>query len=827
MKNLAQDLRFALRQLRKSPGFTLTAVLTLALGIGAATAIFSVVDGVLLQPLAYPDSGRLVVVWERVRLLEKLFPYTGANPRHARIWQDQSTAFSALTLLQQNSAGITLGNHLGNDHPRFVGRLIAQPNLLEVLGIQPALGRNFLPEEGVKGHENVVLISWNLWQSLFHGDPEVIGRWLKLAGTPRQVVGVLPKDFYFPKPNELAAAPEAHQMPDTEIVSPLAIDTNNFGWNSDYGNYVALGRLKPQVTVAAAQAELDTLAKNIARQIPPDQLDGDPAGALATYVQPLKEVIVGRTTRSVWLLFAAVLSVLLIACVNLANAQLARFVARDREAALRSALGASAWSLLQSAVAEASILSLAGGLLGVALANLAVRHFARFAQFAIPRSEAVALNTNVLALSVVLTVGATFLCGALPALRFLRIRPQQALQTAGRSSASGASRTSHLLRRWLIGGQVFACTTLLLLAALFARSLLHLLTSDKGFSSSHVVVASVTFSGTASTDSERARFDDGVLDQLRSLPGVQSAALVSAILLDGESWIDGVVRTDQTSHQATQANYRWISPDYFATLHQHLLHGRDLEARDRTLKSALISEATAKAVWPNLDPIGRQFSRNETTYTVVGIVADARNNSLREAPVNVVYLPYWDNPPYASFFLVRSAQSFPDTALLASSVRKAIWKVNPDATIAAIRSLDAKIGDSLAPERIETTLLAAFGAAAFLLALLGIYATLSYSVESRTPEIGIRIALGATRKNVYFVTLQEAVAPVALGLGLGWIASIGIGKAVAALLYGTAPTDPAAALAILCVFAFAAFAATFLPCRRAARIDPMAALRSE
>jgi predicted permease len=818
MKNIPQDLRFALRQLKKSRGFTLTAILTLALGIGATTTIFSVVDGVLLKPLSYRDSGRLVVVWERVRFLQKLFPHVGANPRHEQMWQEQSTDFTNLTLVQQNTVGITLGN----DHPQYVGRLVAQPNLLDVLGVQPALGRNFLPEESVPGHENVVLISWNLWQNLFHGDPGVIGQSLKITGSPRQVIAVLPKGFYFPKENELSPDAVTSELPETEIVSPLAIDINKgFGWNSDYGNYVVLGRLKEGVTVAAAQSQLDTISQNIARQIPANQLDGDPTGALATYVQPMKEVIVGRTTRGVWLLFAAVLSVLLIACVNLANAQLARFVARDREAALRSALGASAWSLVQSSLAEVCILSVTGGVLGVVLAKLSVQHFVRFAQIAIPRTGAIEVNAGVLALSVLLTVGATILFGALPALRFLRVRPQQALQGVGRSLGS---RRSYLLRRWLIGTQVFACTTLLLVTGLFARSLMHLLNSDKGFSTGHVVVASVNLQGKAFTDSERARFDDGVLDKLRSLPGVKSAAVVSMMLLQGESWVDGVVRHDQAGHEAALANYRWISPDYFATLQQKILEGRDLDARDRTLKNAVISEATAKAVWPNQDALGRQFSRNGNFFAVVGVVADARNNSLRAAPVNMVYLPYWGDPPIGNVFLVRGTQ---DTALLAGSVRKAIWDVNAEATIAGIHTLDSQVSDSLAPERIETSLLAAFGGAAFLLALLGIYGTLSYSVEARTQEIGIRMALGATREKVYLVTLMEAVVPVVAGLALGWIASVGVGKGLASLLFGTVATDLTVAMIVICAFALSAVGATFLPCRRAAMIEPMEALRTE
>ena len=320
MNNLGQDLRFALRQLRRAPGFALTAILTLALGIGATTAIFSVVNGVLLKPLAYRDSGRLVVVWERVRFLERLFPYAGANPRHAEMWQRQGSDFADLALLKSVTSGVSQGD----DHPRYVGMMMAQPNVLDILGAEPMLGRKFLPEEATAGHEKVAIISWKLWQSEFGGERDVVGRMLKVGGTPRQIVGVLPKAFYFPKPNELAASVQAQEAPETEVVVPLVLDMNNFGWNSDYGNYVALGRLKPGVSVAAAQAQLDTVAQDIVRQMPADQLDGDPRGALATFVQPLKEVVVGRTTRSLWLLFAAVFSVLLIACVNLANAQLAR-----------------------------------------------------------------------------------------------------------------------------------------------------------------------------------------------------------------------------------------------------------------------------------------------------------------------------------------------------------------------------------------------------------------------------------------------------------------------------------------------------------------------
>ncbi len=818
MQSILQDLRYGLRQLRKSPGFSLTAILTLALGIGATTALFSAVDGVLLKPLAYRDSGRLVAVWERVRFLEKLFPVVGPNPRHADIWQHQATAFSDMSLLQANSAGISRGP---GDHPAFVGRLVTQINLLDVLGVQPFLGRNFRPDEATDGHQNVAIISWRLWQSLFNGDRDTIGKTVQIAGASYQIVGVLPRDFYFPKANELASASIARQMPEIELISPLVIHPDQFGWNSDYGNYVVIGHLKPAITVAQAQEQLNVLANDIARQVPANQLDGDPHGALAAYVQPLKEAIVGKTAARLWLLLAAVASVLLIACVNLANAQLARFAARDRESAVRSALGASSARLLQSALAEVCLLSLAGGILGIVLAFAAIHWFSQYAKLAIPRTGAISINLGVLALSVALTVGASLIFGVLPALRLLRIRPQQVLQGTGRATGS---RWSNELRRWLVGAQVFFCTALLLVSGLFAKSLVKLSTFDKGFSTDHVVAADVLLQGKEFTDESRTSFNDGVLAKLRSLPGVQSASLSSAMLLEGETWIDGVNPTEGSNQAHALANYRWIGPEYFTVLEEKIVAGRALNEHDRGTRNAVISEATARAVWPDRDAVGRQFTRNGKPSTVVGIVADARNNSLRAAPVNMVYLPYWDNPRSSVYFLVRGSQEPP---ALMESVRSTIWSYNPNVTIARVHTMDSQLSDSLAPEHLETAILVAFGAAALLLALLGIYGTLSYAVEARTQEVGIRMALGATRQSVYRLMLATILAPVASGLLLGWVASLGIGRSLAALLYETATTDPGVIAPVIGLFIVAAAAATFVPCRHAAMVEPMQALRTE
>jgi predicted permease len=380
------------------------------------------------------------------------------------------------------------------------------------------------------------------------------------------------------------------------------------------------------------------------------------------------------------------------------------------------------------------------------------------------------------------------------------------------------------LRTWFIGLQVFGCTALLLVTGLFAKSLWNLLTSDKGFEAGHVVIAQVNLTGKTYDKNHRIVFDDAVLQNLRTLPGVRSAGLVSAMPLEGESWIDSIRRADRPEGNAPLANLRWVSPGYFETIREPLVAGRLFENRDRNLESAVISQSAAKAAWRGENPIGRKLKHHEFTYTVIGIVADARNNSLKQAPVNMVYLPYKDNPPSATFFMVRSAQA---TNLLIPSVRKAIWSYDPDVTIARVKTLDSQVADSLSPERFQTTVLTAFGIAALLLAMLGVYGVLSYVVAGRKREIGVRMALGATRRNIYGLTMGEATIPVFAGLIGGWMTSILVGRVVEKLLYSVGAVDVSVTVTVAVLFLMAAAAAAFLPARRAASVDPMEALRSE
>jgi predicted permease len=407
-------------------------------------------------------------------------------------------------------------------------------------------------------------------------------------------------------------------------------------------------------------------------------------------------------------------------------------------------------------------------------------------------------------------------------LRLLNADPQASLQQS--SNRSIGSRQGNRLRRWLIGLQVAGCTALLLVTGLFSKSLLHLLGEKKGFDTSHIAVAEVRLTPQSyGTDQSRINFDDAVLANLRAIPGVQSAAMVSAMPLGGESWIEGVQRVDKPNLETPLINFRWVSPGYFETTRQRLVIGRFFEERDRNLSNVVLSEGEAKALWGGGDPIGGQVKIEGRVFTVIGVVADSRSTSLKTPPARMAYVHYKDRPPFPSYFLIRAANA----GALASAMRQAIWKYDPEVTIARVKTLDAQLTDSLATERFETLVLLSFGAAALLLAMLGIYGVLSYSVVTRKQEIGVRMALGATRAKIYALTFAEAGAPVFAGVIAGLAASLLAGRAIQTLLYGTQAVDAPVILMVTGLFLLSAAAAAFLPARRAASIEPMEALRSE
>ena len=817
-----QDLRYAFRTLRKSRGFAATAILTLALAIGASTAVFTVVDSVLLKPLAYRDSGQLVAAWEGVRSIGETA--VGPNPRHVDLWQKRATAFTGLTFLHQMSMGLALTG----EHPTLIGTVVCYPNLFDILQVQPLLGRTFNAEDGIPGHDNGVILTYSFWQDRFHGDPGAIGKTIRLGDVSREIVGILPASFHFPSGSVLRPFHRANESvsaaPEPSVFIPAALDMTKFMWNGNYGNWVTLGRLKPGVGIAQATAQLNTIQEQVV-QDPANYYDRKP-GALTASVQPMQEAIVGNSKTGLWLIMFAVMGLMLIACLNLANAQLSRALARSREAAVRTALGAAKWRLVWSALAENLLLASIGGAAGVLLASAGLNLFLRGTPIGLPRLSEVHLNRSVLMFSILLTFGASLLSGLLPALRLVASGPQAGLQQSNNRSLG--SRQSHQVRRWLIGLQVCGSTALLLITGLFSKSLLHLLHEDKGFETASVAIADVRLTPQAyKTDKSLIAFDDAVLQNLRAIPGVQTAALVSAMPLDGQSWIDSVHRIDKPDLETPLINFRWVSPGYFEATRQKLVAGRFFEDRDRNLHSVVLTEGEARTLWPNADPIGGQVKIEGRTFTVIGVVADSHTTSLKAEPTRIAYAHYVDRPPNTAYFAVRAANAAPGAEALLSAVRQAIWKYDPEVTIARVKTLDAQLIDSLATERFQTIVLVSFGAAALLLAMLGIYGVLSYSVETRKPEIGVRMALGATRGKVYALTFAEAATPVIAGVVTGLLASLLAGRAIRNLLYGTQLVDPPVILIVTALFLLSAAAAAFLPARRAASVDPMEALRAE
>jgi predicted permease len=818
-ETLLHDVRYASRMLRKSPGFAATAVLTLALGIGASTAVFTVVDCVVLKPLSYSDSGRLVAAWERVRFLGD--GPTGPNLRHLDIWRREAKSFSGLTVLRQGAAGLTLGN----GYPQWVGTVTSAPNLFDVLQVKPLLGRTFLPADGTSGRDRVAILTYGIWRNLLGGDPGVVGKTIRLGDVPREVVGVLPQSFQFPNRNALRSfhsKQTASSVPQPAIFIPAVIEPESVGWNSDYGNWVALARLNPGVTVKQADTELNLLAARILEQMPAGQRDTRP-DALGATVQPLQDVIVGDSRTGLWFLLAAVIGLMLIACVNLANAQLSRTLSRHRDTAVRTALGAPRWRLVWNSLVENLVLAMIGGSVGVALAVGGLSLFRRFAPIDLPRLAEVHLNTAVLLFAVALTVGSSLLFGLLPALRLLRTDPQEFLQHGNQRSLG--SRQGRRLRTWLIALQVFGCTVLLLVTGLCSRSLLYLIHQDKGLDTRNVALAEVNLPRqTYGSAENRIAFIDGVLRNLRAAPGVQTAGMVSAMPLEGESWIDGIRRLDRPQQQGATVNLRWVSPDYFTAIRARLVAGRFFEERDRKLSSVVISEAQANSLWPGENPIGSQVRIARRQFTVIGIVGDSRNTSLKTPPVKMAFLHYADLPPYSTVFAARSDQSA--NALL-SNMRQAIWKHAPGVTVAKLKAMDSQVNDSLATERFQTSVLLSFGISALFLSMLGIYGVLSYSITVRKQEIGLRMALGGTPGKVYRLTMGEVGGPVLCGLVAGLLASVLVSRVIQKLLYGVAAVDPVVMASVAALFLTAATVAALLPARRAARVDPIEALRSE
>jgi putative ABC transport system permease protein len=615
-----------------------------------------------------------------------------------------------------------------------------------------------------------------------------------------------------------------------EILSPLAPGKNDLANDQWDYNWSVIARLKPGVRPAQARSELDALQK---------------AHSLATHapihegisIAPFAEDVTSDYSAAIWLLFASIGGVLLIACANLANLQLARAVAMDRESAVRAALGASRAQLLWARLMESILPALTGGIAGIALAYLGVKLLVvALAPADVPRLNEVQVNLPVLLFAAALSVLTALLFGILPALRSLRVDPQAALQV--HSVRTGDWKQSSATRSLLVVCEVACTLTLLVVTGLVLRSFSTLLTQNRGFDSSHVTAAQVDlyspqYGDTLPTaDAAKTAFIDRALESLRQIPGVQAAGMTSRLPLTGEAWVDSLNRADHpaSDQERPQINVRWISPGYIAAMRMPLVEGRDMSNADRNtgIVPALISEKVAKAAYPGEDPLGKKIlayggGPPDRTYTIVGVVSDARENGLRNS-TPIVYVAYWGNPPWTVSFLVRGAQP---VAALIPEVRRVIWSIDPQVAIPVLKSLDAQVSDSVATDRFQTIVLSAFGAAALLLALLGVYGVLAYGVSLRQQEFGIRIALGSDKAQLMLLVLRQATWPVLSGSTAGLILAFAVTRWLRSLLYETQPLDPLVISASLLLLAITAVFAAVLPARRAAEVDPVEVLRAQ
>lgn len=826
MQSLVQDFRYALRQLHKAPGFTLTALLTIALAVGAVTAVFSVVNGVLLQPYAFRDPSQIVVWRESIQEIQNVTPLLPDNYRHYLNLKAHANSIQDAAIMQNPVFSISTGI----DHPQMTEGMTVSPNFFSVLRVTPFLGRAFAADEAQGGRDREIILTWGAWQRLFHGSPSVLGSTLRVNGEAQNIVGVLPKSFRFPVMSVMPGEATHGSTERYEIFKPLVPTPSDLTANDAEFNYVVVARLKPGVSVQQAQSELDGIEKATAAA---DHLEIH----LSVIVEPFAQEITGNVSKPLWLLLAAVASVLLMACVNLANLQIARGMARDHETALRSALGAGRGRLFQSVLAENLLLGLGGGLGGIFLARFGQRLFVLIAA-TLPRLNEVHLSAPILASALGLSILTSLGFGILPALRSLRVAPQSALQSNSTrfSSPKGAVRT----RRLLVAFEVACSVTLLIVVGLITRSFSHLLTQERDFSSQQVAMARADLSDSRYSSGEGLPSDPGsdagslardsmidrTLDKLRSMPGVQSSALINVLPLTGDTEVNALVRPDHPLPEGLLplANRRFISPGYFRTMKIPLLAGREFTEADRkNPRVVIVSDKTAKAVWPDESPIGRTIQHWGRFYTVVGIAGDARINDLkRNAPV--FYLPYWDFPPTNAVFMVRSSRTI---EALGPEMRQAIWSIDPDISIPTVVSLDSQVDESVATEKFQTVILSSFGGAALLLAVLGIYGVLAYSVSLRTQEFGIRIALGSSRARLARQVLLDASYPLVGGIALGLLGAALTMRWVRSLLYETSTADPWAIGLSIAVLMGAALLASVLPARDAASIDPMRVLRGE
>ena len=801
MSGLRQDLRYAVRQLRKSPGFAVVAVLMLALGIGANTAVFSVVDQVLLHPLPYPDSDRIA------RFTETFQGEDGyTSPANYLDFLSQNQVFSDMAASRGWQGNLSAG-----DRPERVRGTMATPSFFSLFGVKPILGRGLEASDAQPGYDHVVVLGYGLWHRYFAADRAIIGRAIQLNGEQYTVVGVMPPNFSVDEYGEL-------WLPSPWVVPthPLAPDNDPRPFRDRY--YLDVwARLKPEVTMQQARADLGTIGHRLEKEYP------DSNDKTGVSLLPLHEYLVGDIRPVLLVLLAAVGVVLLISCANVANLLLARATARAKEISIRTTLGASRRRLLRQLLTESVLLALVGGVLGLVLAVLGVPSLLALSPPDIRQFTQIGISREVLGFSILASVISGVAFGVIPALQASRSNPNEFLKEGERGSTGNRGQT----RSALVIVEVGLSLVLLVGAGLLVKSFARLMDVDPGFGPDHLLTFNLGLP--SSTDpAHQLAFYQQVLQRLQALPGVQAVGAVSRLPLAGgnssRSFSTGGSERDHN------ADIRVSTPDYFRTMGIPLLKGRTFSESDveNPLKLAVVNDALARSVFPGQDPIGKQltkFGPDNLTLQIIGVVGNVRHVGLDTIPRPEIYQLLGQAQWPSMFVAIRSATS--DAAMLTPAAQSVVWSVNKDVPLANVRSMQEVIANSVERRRFSMLLLTIFAAVAMLLAAIGLYGVMSYSVAQRTKEIGIRMALGARRPDVLALVVKQGMALVLIGIATGCLLALGTVRVISGMLFGINATDPLTFAGVSALLGAVAFLANYLPARRAAKVDPMIALRYE
>jgi len=810
IETLMQDARHGVRTMLRAPVFTITTIAVLALGIGANTAIFSVVDAVLLRPLAYRDSGRLVTI-----LMSGEDPVSVANYID---WRDQSRSFAAMGAADFWSPNLTSG-----DSPEHLTGLKVTQNLLPLLGVQPMLGRLFAAGEDQEGADGEVILSYRLWQRKFSSDPGVLGKSVSLDGKGYVVVGVMPRGFQF------APFWATH----AELWTPLAFGAriHDRGGNS----LRIFARLNDGVSLKQARSEIAGITGRLEQQYPGTNRE--------VVVVPLKERVVGKIETPLLVLLIAVVFVLLITCANVAHMLLARAAARQKEVAVRAALGARRGRIIRQFLTESLLLGGVGGVAGLGLAALATRALVAIGPASIPRVQTVTIDWRAAIFLFSATVVTSIGFGLAPALQSLSINVQDTLKEGSRGNSQGSGQNR--LRSALVVSEFALALMLLIGAGLMIRTFAALQEVDAGFNPHHVISIAVSVAGSKEADPARREiFYRQLIERVRALPGVQAAGGINHLPLAGDSWgwpfaIEG--RPKPRPGESPGCVYRIVTPGYFEAMQLPLIRGRNISDTDNATAPGvvIINERAAQEYWPGEDPLGKRISFDSDTanlptwLTIIGVSKDAKQDDWAAHPLPEVYLAALQNREFlgspASYFayITLVARTAGDPAALAPAMKEAAWSFDRNLAISQVVTMDGVVAEATAEPRFEMLLLTIFATVALVLASVGIYGVISYSASRRTHEIGVRMSLGATRGDVLLLVVRQGVWLALAGSGAGIVGALLLSRLMTKLLYGVQPTDPATFATVAMGLGLVAILACYLPARRAMRIDPVAALRCE